>query len=611
MTFELPTRNRRFALWHQRWTLGAGIVLLVLPAIHPVLRPALGPPSHLLWFAHVFPVALAAYLWGQRGLWVAVSASVLWVMSGELMFGAGYGVPADRATVAALGVSVGATGMLVGWFALWVRASERGQDRLYRLASTALDATGIPVLLVDGNRTLRYANRAAQELLGRRDLLDVPVGEVLGDAPELLHALAHGEAGRWSAILHVGERVYPIEVSATVVPSERQERRWVVTLRDRTDEVRRSEEERRATALQELGAVIAGVAHELNNPLTSVAAYAELLEEHLPGLEPDIRQAVEALVQEGKQAAQIARRLLTRVRRAESGRTSLDINAVVQRALRSRARQLAAHQIQVQVRLAGGALPGYGSESELEQVIANLLVNAEHAMYKARGCGRLTVTTSEIPQGVAVVVEDDGPGIPREILPRIFDPFFSTKGDEGNGLGLAIARRIARSHGGDLVAENCPGGGARFTLTLPGRSAIHDAVPVVEDRATRRTRPLRGVRVLLVDDQLEIRRSVGRLLERQGVTVTAVATVAEALDELSADRFDVLLCDAHLVESSGFELYERLRARGHPLLSRFVLMSGDVLAPEVNRFLSETGCAHLPKPFEARDIYRIVGEVAA
>ncbi len=584
---------------------GLALVLFLLPFGHPILRPALGPPSHLLWFAHVFPVAWAAYCWGIRGSVATIAASVAVVLFGEATFGAGYGVPADSATIMAMGTAVGLAEVLVGAFMIWARAAEQRGQQLQRVVSAGLEASQDAVLLVDTAATILYGNRLAAELFGD-DLVQRGVFALLQDDGDVVQGIRDGRPGTWPVVSRGRDRIFPAELTAVPIHSSTGAIvNWLITLRDRTQELQLQEEERRTSSLQQLGTVVAGIAHELNNPLTSVAAYSELLAAH--GAVPsDIADMVEAISAEGKQAARIARTLLKRVRSDRGDRVVIDVNAVVRRAIRSRVRSFAAHQVRVQADLAPGSLPSVGNESELQQIIVNLMANAEHAMHDAHAGGVLSVTTAREGGMVMVTLSDTGPGIPTDQRERVFDAFYTTKGERGTGLGLAIARRIAEDHGGALTLSAVESGGACLTLSLP----FGETSGATSRRVDESPPPVQHLSVLIVDDQEHIRRSVSRLLERHGFACAAVSTAREAMARVLSESFDAVVSDVHLDGESGLDLFMSITAELPSLRHRFVLMTGDVLAPDVARFLNETGCASVPKPFEAQELIDVLRRVA-
>jgi two-component system NtrC family sensor kinase len=590
----------------------AAVAVLAIPALHPLLRPTVGVPSHLLWFVHVLPVALLAYIHGRPGAAAGAVISTLWVATGESLFGAGYGHPADHATVLALSTAVGFTNLLAAGFALWVRAEEsRHRDATYQLRA-GLDASADAVLMLDAERHVRYANASARALLCTRP------GELAGTVFESL--LIGAESGGGSPVLRAAEGKpaevvaraaggHPLAAELSVAPvrdDAGHPAAYLVTVRDQSERLRREQATRRTQALTELGTVIASIAHDLTNPLAAVTSFADVVSE-TPGLPGDAREGIDIMTREARRAAGIARQLLGLVRNGGRPREVMNLHELVEQALKARGRSFAAHGIEV---LASNGVPAstvMGVRGEIEQVLSNLLANAEQAMYEAHGRGRLTVALHNGDAMVDVAVADDGPGISRENLARLFEPFFTTKPvGSGTGLGLSIARRIARDHGGDLLVESAPGKGATFTLRLPLATEPLAAEAPNPAAEPKRQSSAPSARILVLDDEPSIRRAVEKLLGRKGHVVATAADGPSATQALEKTDFDLVFCDVHLGETDGVELYRAVIARRPEYRGRFVFMTGDVMSAELREFCAKTGCAHLAKPFETEELLEAV-----
>jgi PAS domain S-box-containing protein len=588
-------------------------VAMLIPALHPVLIPVVGAPSHLLWFVHVLPVALLSLAFGLPGAAFATGFSAVWVGAGETWFGGGYGTPAPSGTVLALAIAVGLTDLLVGGFALAVRAEQKRRRAVNDMVSAALSTSTDAILLLDQELRVRYANGAAGRLFGAEParLGGVPFEELLADA----------RAAREAGTLEAAEK-QPVEVLARtpdgrnfaaqlgishVLDAQRRQIACLITMRDHSERLREEQAARRAQALSELGAVVASIAHELNNPLTAVVGFGELLEGE-SALPRKVRDDVEVMVREARRASGIARQLLNLVRRGDLARQQVDLNDLVRRTLKAQGKVFAAHRIEVSAELAP-QLPGVSVvPGEIEQVLVNLLGNAVHEMHSAHGRGKLAATTRAVSGSVEITVSDDGPGVRPEVLGRLFDAFFTTKAvGAGTGLGLSIARRIARDHGGDLTVESTPGSGARFTLRLPVASHAPEARPPARRSAVASEG--RGARILIIDDEPAIRESLGRLLAARGFRVASAGDRDEGLTRIEETNPDIVLCDVHLGDASGMELYREAAAAFPRLRDRFVFMTGDVLSAELREFFAATGARYLAKPFEIADVLRELAPV--
>jgi signal transduction histidine kinase len=244
----------------------------------------------------------------------------------------------------------------------------------------------------------------------------------------------------------------------------------IVSVRDITVERKLEKQIIQSERLAAMGQMIGGFAHELNNPLTSIMGVAELLQE---GEQPEsARKQLVMLQQQARRAADVVQNLLYFSRPPAPGRGPVNLSELVQRTLHLHAYSLRKSNITVDF-LPEPSLPTVtGDSHQLMQIFLNLILNAEQAMREVREGGTLRIRLEKGAKSVAVTFQDDGPGIPTEVLPNIFDPFYTTKRPgRGTGLGLSICKAILREHGGEIEASSGPGGGAVFTVTLPAQGA--------------------------------------------------------------------------------------------------------------------------------------------
>lgn len=353
-----------------------------------------------------------------------------------------------------------------------------------------------------------------------------------------------------------------------------------------------------AEKMAAIGQLVSGVAHEINNPLTGIIGYAEML--HKQPLSPQIHQQVDHIYHQGLRIARIVDNLLLFAREHKPQKACLNINQVVRAVLDLRVYDLRVSGIQVVETLRPDMPLTLGDFHQLTQVVLNIVNNAHQAMLTAHGCGRLMLATDTIVRdGITmarVTVTDDGPGIPPEYLKRIFDPFFTTKEvGQGIGLGLSIAYGLVREHGGSLSVESRVGTGTTVTLLLP----------VVATPFTEPQRPDLAqsggpdpCRILVVDDDEPIRELVGLVLEAEGHQVDLVESGAAALEKLMATTYDLIITDIKMPGIDGKQLY-RLIQQQWPDLARHVLFfTGDLANPETRAFLEETGNLMIGKPFD-------------
>ncbi len=431
-------------------------VTALLPALHPLMIPAVGVPSHLLWWVHVLPVAMVAFRFGLRGAVVAVLASSIAVASGEALFGTGYGTSADTATITALFVALTLTTLLVAAFALYAR----GVSRRY---GTLFEASPSGIVRLNRSGRVEEVNPAAARLLGVApsqlkgiEWNDIPNHGEWPPAEELVGQL-------WSGVVGVGEGLgrSDIHVSVTALPQD-QPPGFQMVLVDRTSEVAHQNELERQGHLSTLGEALAGVAHELRNPIQVILSYSEMWT-GMGGLPPVIEEDARDIQTQARRMRDMVSELLGFSRSREEGEV-MELPDVVRRVVRMHRMTLGRSVRVVETIKWEGAVTG--GEGWVEQILANLISNAAHAV--GRGGGTITVSVVAGDAGTArVTVHDDGPGVPTELRDRIFRPFVTTKEEgEGTGLGLAISRRLARRMGGDLVLEETDGGAA-FALELP------------------------------------------------------------------------------------------------------------------------------------------------
>lgn len=431
-------------------------VLLALPAAHPLLIPAIGVPSHLLWWIHVLPVALISFRHGRLPAAIAVATSGGLVAAGERLFGAGYGTPASWETVWSLTAALLATHVLVAGFALYARRTARRYQVLFDNAASAIIRT-------DDRGRITAANPSALRLFGcqLQDLRGRTFGEVswLRHVPTPLALRAES----WSGSIVVGgdgaERSAHVTIAAVGGQDPPGQQILIV---DRTQEVAQEREMERQARLATLGATLAGVAHELRNPLQVIGGYCDL------GLDPEadaasMRHALETIGGQSDRMQQLVRELLGFSRTSERPER-VHLAREVRGLLRM---QRVAHGQSVTIReriLWDGAADV--SAAKVEQILTNLLSNAVDAGPR----GRCTIEVELRSEGEDVLIEvaDNGPGVDPSAAAHIFEPFVTTKAEgHGTGLGLAISRRLAVAMGGDLTVSDRATGGALFTLRLP------------------------------------------------------------------------------------------------------------------------------------------------
>lgn len=349
--------------------------------------------------------------------------------------------------------------------------------------------------------------------------------------------------------------------------------------------------------LMALGQLISGVAHELANPLTAVIARASLIGA-AKTLE-DARRHASIIEEQGQRATTIVRNLSSFVRRRGPERSAFTLAGVVRTVVELHGYQLQASNVRLVSDIREDLPPVDGDAHQMEQVLLNLVMNAQYAMVRASGGGQLTIRTLAVEGSVRLVVEDDGPGIPDDRLEQVFEPFFSTKGEEGTGLGLAISRDIVAAHRGRIWAEAREDRGARIVVELPARGTRSGAASRAPAPAPARRD--RG-RFLVVDDETDLGQLITDVLRRRGYQAEHAGSASAALARIREEHFDGILTDIRMPTMTGDELWRLLERERPELARRTIFMTGHYAATEVARALEETGRPCLTKPFQFTEL---------
>jgi two-component system NtrC family sensor kinase len=363
------------------------------------------------------------------------------------------------------------------------RAELRQVDAKLRLMGAAVEEANELIVIVSRDGQIRHANRAFCQAVGYdlSDLIDQSRTAVVADESiaklEEVKKVTKGQA--WNGtIVHRRADGTTFQAACAIVPltnDQGQVTHYVQMERDITEELRLRSQLIHSERLSAVGQLVSGVAHELNNPLQSILGFTELLidaEER-----PELRRDLEQVRSEAIRAGKIVRNLLAFVRRSSSERTIVSINDVVKTTISLRSYEFGTANIRLFESYGEGLPAVVVNPEEIQQVILNLILNAEQAMRAARRGGTLTVTTKCVDAMVTIEIQDDGPGVPAALAGRVFEPFFSTKEvGEGTGLGLSIAMGIAEAHGGTLTLVPTDKG-ACFRLALPAVDGS-DGLPI-------------------------------------------------------------------------------------------------------------------------------------
>jgi signal transduction histidine kinase len=408
-----------------------------------------------------------------------------------------------------------------------------------------------------------------------------------------------------------------VEVTATAEQTAAGALRVEAILRD-VGERRRLDSQSRdiqsellqAEKMAALGHTISGVAHELNNPLATILSWAERLSAQ--PLDEKTRRGLAVILSESERAARIVRNLLTFARKRQSTRAMVDVNQVVRETLALRAYEQRVSNITLIEALASGLPPVFADGHQIKQILLNLVINAEQAMLSSHGRGTLVVRTwfDQAKGCVLIEINDDGPGVPADVQSRIFDPFFTTKEvGKGTGLGLSVAYALVKEHAGRIWLRSEGGAGTSFCVELP--ATMPAAGPPAGQPAASSTVSLesfKGARVLVVEDEPALAMAVSEALVDAGFVVDRAGDGEEGLTRLAEQSYDLIVCDLKMPRIDGMQFYRAMAAATPSLARRVIFVTGDVAGTDAERFLDETGCLWLSKPFRLGDLLRAARE---
>lgn len=500
------------------------------------------------------------------------------------------------------------------------------------LKAAIVDHALAALISTDGNGNIVEFNPAAEAMFGRQraDVMGRSVSDVI--MPERYRAaheagIRRMESGGAPRVLGKRMEMHALRADGSEFPIEMVLWRtnvggtgyYTASLVDVTERHSAAQQiERQRDALRQseklsaMGSLLAGVAHELNNPLAIVMGRASLLEEKCddPALLADVQRIREA----AERCGRIVRTFLNMARSKPATRENVSLNDLTRAAAEMLNYSYRSHGVEMRLQLAD-ELPSVKADGDqVGQIVLNLLVNAQQALAACEGERRVLVETgvearreNREPR-VWLRVSDNGPGVPAELRGKLFEPFFTTKPEGiGTGLGLAMSRSLARDHGGDLTLEpTSHHGGASFRLNLPiSGEPVQESAPV----------PLQAVdaalqtRVLVVDDESEISELMRDILEAAGYEVATAESGEVALALLETARFDAIVSDLRMPDMDGATLWREIDQH-HPHLSRRMLfVTGDTLSPGAREFLRKARCAGLDKPFSKGDLLAAVAKL--
>ena len=480
-----------------------------------------------------------------------------------------------------------------------------------------VDAFNQAICYVDPQGMVRRANRVFADLIklpvtaltGRSWLTLLPPGW----AEPVAHLLANRTDEAGSVEVRFGDRTLLV----TAIPSG-EPGAAVLLFEDHTEKRRLQEQLLQSEKMSAIGQLIAGVAHDLNNPLASVVGFSDLLGK-AADVPPRLAEPLAVIRQEAERASAIVRNLLSFARRQEGERQLQSIRPILESTHQLLKNQLLAAQIELTLEFEPGLPEVEVHANQIKQVFVNIINNSAQAIASAGPKeGLIQIVTKCEPDGLSVNISDNGPGIPEDVAQHVFEPFFSTKSEgEGTGLGLSICLGILKEHGGTIRVD--PGGagsgrGATFTVELP--TGVRTAVGALRrsGQASTPAEPapaarLERLRVLVVDDEPHILHYMQATLESWGHEVVVARDGSQALKRALMQPFDLIICDLRMPRLGGREMFQTL-ARMHPTVAdRIIFATGDTVRGDTLQFLEELGRPFLQKPFKLDALRRVLAGV--
>ncbi|WP_424970680.1 PAS-domain containing protein [Dinoroseobacter sp. S76] len=508
--------------------------------------------------------------------------------------------------------------------ALDITEERNSMARARDMLSDAIEALEEGFVLVDENLCFIFANSAWIEIMG-----DTQPAAMLAPGESLSAALeAQIAAGFFAIPERQGQQAYSDWlINGFARPGREMHfasaagRQFIgkahatafggslIQIQDVTDQLALEEEltQQRETAhqtekLSALGELLAGVAHELNNPLSVVFGYSQMLQGKIE--DPAMAERMDMICQSSERAAKIVRTFLAMARQRPTKTEICSLNDIVETALEVSSYSLKTSGTVVEVDLDPGAPRVLGDFDQLAQVFSNLIVNAGHAVRSKGSAGRITLRSRVLGAKVRIEIADNGHGIPEEIQSRIFEPFFTTKDvGEGTGIGLAFSHRIVQSHEGALTVRSKIGKGTQFFVSLPcSKTApfpILTAPKVIEAR-----------RILVVDDEDVVARLIGDMLTEEGFSVTCTTDPRSALRMAEAEPFDAILSDFKMPEMNGETFYRALEAIAPENAGRTGFITGDAMSAQVVLFLERSKRPYIEKPIVKPELLALIARAA-
>jgi len=393
-----------------------------------------------------------------------------------------------------------------------------------------------------------------------------------------------------------GQRVL---VSVTANPDRRT---FLAAFHDVTEWQRTLSQSKGEEQLQALGEMVAGMAHEINNPLAAIMGLAQL--SLTQDIDPSLSQDLQNILEQAKRAADVVGDLQTFAGAHKPEKASADLAAILNETVEKHYEDFEASNIVVETDIDPSIPTVQADPRQLKQVFNNLLTNARQAIEPAHRKGTVSVIASATADQVQISIADDGVGITPENLAKIFNPFFTTREvGQGRGLGLSVCHRIVADHGGRIRVDSQLGQGTAVTVELPQGSPLPRMRVESRPRMQPVSDPPHALEIMVVDDEPVLTDLIGRTLEGEGHTVTVVSKSTQVPDRPDLERFDLILMDIKMPDLNGIELYNLLP---ESVAAKVVFMTGDTANSSTKTLVEKTGNTILGKPFKLGELKQVV-----
>jgi PAS domain S-box-containing protein len=361
--------------------------------------------------------------------------------------------------------------------------------------------------------------------------------------------------------------------------------------------------------LASIGEMASGIAHEINNPLTGIIGFSQLLIDEMPGNCPsNMKEDIKIIHQEAERVAKIVSGLLSFARQRKPGWSVIDINQIILETLELRLYSMEMNDIKVTTELFEPLPKTTGDSGQIKQVFMNIILNAEQVLGDIKN-GKLIIKTESINDIIRISFTDNGPGISKENMDKIFNPFFTTKEvGQGTGLGLSICHGIITQHNGKIFAKSEPGKGATFVIELPLKTENIAAQEKIMDTIDNfpNAKKIKG---LVVDDEKIILIFLNRLLSEWGYEVETVDRAIKAIEKIKINDYDFILLDIKMPEINGIRLYRLIEEINPSLVKKIIFATGDVLEKSTNAFFQETKAPTITKPIDTEKLKEVINEI--